>query len=180
MPIDSKQVCQIAVVVKDIHATVKNWSKLLAIPCPAVRTIPKAKEVPAFTHDMAGDYSDCLIAVFALGTITMEFIQPGEKSSPWKTHLETYGEGVQYIGFRVPDREQADKAINDMLDKSGPYHIGFYPNGTYAFYDTKEELGVEINIKSNDNNTKLIEKIVKTPEKGLAEILSQSEKEWNV
>ncbi|MDO4298485.1 MAG: VOC family protein [Lachnospiraceae bacterium] len=161
MGLGTQEVCHISFVVKDIEKTVKNWSVLLGIDLPRIWNIPTPEEAPALTNGVLEDYSDCRISVIKMKNITVEFVQPGQKSSPWKTWLEEHGEGFQHISFVVEDRDAAKKLIQDEFGVADWYHIGYYPGGTYAFYDTKNALGTEINIKSNDDNTAMITELLK-------------------
>ena len=38
-----------------------------------------------------------------IGDIELELIQPGEEESPWKDFLDSKGEGIQHLGFKVDD-----------------------------------------------------------------------------
>lgn len=161
MGLGTQEVCHISFVVKDIEKTVRNWSVLLGIDMPKIWNIPTPEEAPALTNGVLEDYSDCRISVIRMENITVEFVQPGQKSSPWKTWMEEHGEGFQHISFVVEDRAAAKKLIQEEFGTPDWYHIGYYPGGTYAFYDTKEALGTEINIKSNDDNTAIIKELLK-------------------
>ena len=161
MGIGTKEVCHMAFVVKDIDKTVKNWCTFFGIEIPRIWNLPKPEEAPALTNGKLEDYSDCRISVIQLGNILMEFVQPGENPSPWKTYLEEHGEGFQHISFVVEDRDKAKELIQKEFGVEDWYHIGYYPGGTYAFYDTKDALGAEINIKSNDDNTAIIAELLK-------------------
>lgn len=161
MGIGTKQVCHMAFVVKDIEKTVANWAAFFGIEVPRIWNLPAAEEAPALTNGVLEDYTDCRISVIELENIKMEFVQPGEKSSPWKTYLEEHGEGFQHISFVVEDRDAAKALIQKEFGVEDWYHVGYYPGGTYAFYDTKAALGSEINIKSDDDNRAIIEEILK-------------------
>lgn len=65
------------------------------------------------------------------------------------------------MAFVVEDREKAKIMIKDKFGVDDWYHIGYYPGGAYAFYDTKEALATEINIKDNHNNTAVIAELLK-------------------
>lgn len=160
MGIGTKQVCHMAFVVKDIDKTVENWATLFGIEKPRIWNLPAKEEAPALTNGVLEDYTDCRISVIELDNIKMEFVQPGEKSSPWKTYLEEHGEGFQHISFVVEDCEEAKRLIRKEFGIEDWYHVGYYPGGTYAFYDTKAALGVEINIKSDDDNRAIIEELL--------------------
>lgn len=167
--INTKAVCHMAIVVKDIEKVMDNWSKLFGIEKPNIGTIPSGNVVPAYTDGKAGDYSDCRIALVRFENLLLEFVQPGEKSSPWKDLLDKNGGNcLQNISFVVDDSQEAYKAIKE-IGGPAPFHIGFYPGGTYTFIDTAEQLGIPINIKQDVNNERKIAYLLAHPEKELSE-----------
>ena len=107
------------------------------------------------------DYSYCRISVIEMENLVIEFVQPGENPSPWKTWLEEHGEGYQHLAFVVEDREKAKKLLRDEFGTEDWYHVGYYPGGAYAFYDTKEALATEVNIKDNQDNRAIIAELLK-------------------
>ena len=44
---------------------------------------------------------------------------------------------------------------------TGNSQHSYYPGGAYAFYDTKEALATEINIKDNQDNRAIIAELLK-------------------
>lgn len=170
MALGTTKVWHLSFVVRDLETVIGNWAELLDVPVPEIMQVPAAEEAPAYTDDRLGDYTDCRIAVLEMENIKMEFVQPGESDSPWKDFLKKEGEGLQHISFLVPDSKEAKAALNEKLGIHDPYHIGFYPDGTYAFYSTKDKLGTELNIKSEESNTDLIKRILANREKPLSEL----------
>jgi hypothetical protein len=81
----------------------------------------------------------------------LELVQPGAKAGPWKDRLDKHGEGLQHISFIVPDRKKAQGELQ-AVGAPKPYHIGYWPGGTYSFTDSVAQLGVEVNIKTDDDN----------------------------
>lgn len=158
MSIGTKSICHLAFVTKDIYKITENWAKFLGIEKPEVWAIPSKEEAPALTYGKLEDYKDCLISVIQFDNIKMEIVQPGEEPNPWKLCLEKYGEGFQHVSFVVPDIEKAEETLKE-IGADTYYHIGYYPEDTYSFYDTKEALGMEVNIKFAADNKKRIEEL---------------------
>ncbi len=102
----------VAVVVRDIDKTVKRLEAMGIGPFRAGEAPPGAEGMFYRGKPLAMDFKE-LIA--KLGDIELELFQPGEKPSPWKEFLETRGEGLHHLGFRVDDVE---KEI-DRLTKQG-------------------------------------------------------------
>jgi hypothetical protein len=49
----------------------------------------------------------------------------------------------------VPDREKAQVKLQS-IGVPPPYHIGYWLGGTYSFTNNVPQLGVEVNIKTDD------------------------------
>jgi catechol 2,3-dioxygenase-like lactoylglutathione lyase family enzyme len=163
MSIGSKKMCQLAILVRDIERALDNWAKLLGMEKPSIWIFPKPDEVPAFTNGNIGDYSDCKLAIFELDNIRLELVEPGPHSGPWKEKLERDGEGLQHLSFIVPDRKKFNEALKN-IGAPVPYHIGYWPDVTYSFVNTIPQLGVELNIKTEDDNREKIKKLKENPE----------------
>jgi catechol 2,3-dioxygenase-like lactoylglutathione lyase family enzyme len=163
MSIGTTKLCHIAILVKDLDKAIKNWEQVLGVKAGEPFYLPPSIEVPSFTNGDRGDYTDCRITTIQLDNCMLELVQPGSKPSPWKEKLDRDGEGVQHISFVVPDRKQAQDALK-AAGAMPPYHIGYWPGGTYSFTDTVPQLGVEINIKTDDDNTAKKAKLLSDPE----------------
>jgi catechol 2,3-dioxygenase-like lactoylglutathione lyase family enzyme len=152
MSIGTTKLCHIAILVKDLDKAIKNWEQLLGVKAGEPFYLPPASEVPAFTNGEMGDYTDCRLVTIQLENCILELVQPGKNPGPWKDKLDRDGEGIQHISFIVPDRKKAQAELQ-ALGAPKPYHIGYWPGGTYSFTGSVPQLGVEINIKTDDDNT---------------------------
>jgi len=142
--IDPKSVCQIALVVKDIEASVRRYAELFGVPAPDIFTIPPQEE--AHTRFRGKPTATCAkLAVFDLGQVVLELTEADDKPSSWKQFIDERGEGVHHIGFKVADRESAMAHFRKM--GIGERHYGEYPGGSYTFVDSAELFGVIFNIK---------------------------------
>jgi methylmalonyl-CoA/ethylmalonyl-CoA epimerase len=147
MNFDSNVIMQVSIIVRDINKTAKNIANLFGMEVPEVFTLKKFGETYAEYH---GVPTDTLIklAVFKMGELDLELIEPDDKPSTFKTFLEENGEGVHHLGLVVKDKQQAIK----VMDENGVKvrYWGSFPGGTYTIADTKDLLGVFLNIKHND------------------------------
>jgi catechol 2,3-dioxygenase-like lactoylglutathione lyase family enzyme len=159
MPIGTTRLCHIAILVKDLDRAVANWERILGVKAGSAFYLPPASEVPSFTNGETGDYTDCRIATIQLENCMIELVQPGKNASPWKEKLDRDGEGVQHISFVVPDRKKAQGELK-AIGAPPPYHIGYWPGGTYSFTNSVPQLGVEVNIKTDDDNTAKKERLL--------------------
>jgi catechol 2,3-dioxygenase-like lactoylglutathione lyase family enzyme len=151
MSIGQDEVCHIAILVRDLDKAVENWAAVLSMEKPEPWYFPASDKVPNFTNGEPTDCSDVRLAVFQLPNVRIELVQPGQKQNAFKEAIDKYGEGLQHISFIVPDRHQANQCLQ-KLGMPQPYHIGYWPEGTYAFVNSRRQLGIEINVKTDDNN----------------------------
>ncbi len=165
MAIGSKLIRQICIAVWDLERAEKHWTHILGIQPEKLKT-PLWKDVPSFTHGKADRFVEQDFLVYHLdGGMALEIFGPGNPNqpNPWREFLEKHGEGVCNLAFYVEDRSKAYADIHEVCAAKGPYHEGFYPGGTYSFVDTYPELGVELNIKRDEDNTQRIAKLEADP-----------------
>ena len=161
MSLGTRKAVHISFVAKDIEKVMTAWGSLLGMEeCPRIWNIPGPETAPTYTNGHLELYRDCRISVIELDNLVLEVVQPGDEPSPWKTFLEKHGEGFMHIAFLVPDEQEAVRSIKEVTGVDGCYHIGYYPNQSYAFYDTFETLKTELNIKADRDNTGLIRDVL--------------------
>jgi len=101
-------ISQIGVVVKDMDQAVEYYSSLFGIgPFTVYEFVPEKHwfmEEPSYLKLMMGKAT--------WGNLEFELIQPIEGRSFHKEFLETHGEGIQHLGFFVPNY---DEMFNQFL-----------------------------------------------------------------
>jgi 4-hydroxyphenylpyruvate dioxygenase and related hemolysins len=145
--IDAKTICQVAIVVKDIEKTARNYAEIFGLPMPEISLVPPPEETHIqYRGKLTGTRAK--ICVFQMGPIVLELTEPDGEPSSWREFLDDKGEGVHHIGFVVEDR----KAELDFLEQKGIgiRHTGVYPGGSYTFTDSEEQLGVILNLKYSE------------------------------
>lgn len=144
-----KTVVQVAIVCKDIEATTKRWAALLGVEPPAIRTTRPGREVRLVYRGRPSD-GRVKLAFIRLGQVSLEFLEPVGGPTSWSEHLEKYGEGVQHLGFQVQDLERTLQGLKRLGIEE--LHRGRYDqdNGTYVYMDTKDALGVVIELLHSD------------------------------
>ena len=165
MGIGSKHISAICIVVWDIDKAERHWNRVLGFQAERLKT-PVFEQVPSFTDGKADSFNDEIeFLVYRLENDSLiEIFPPGPGDTPWRRFLDKYGEGVMSFGIYVPDRQEAYREIKAACGTDKPYHIGYYPDSTYSFVDTMDALGVQLNIKKNENNTERIHQLTKNPE----------------
>ncbi len=142
--IDGKTICQVALVVKDLDKTVKEYAKLFGVPKPTPFCVPEESEAHT-SFQGKPTKTRARLAVFDLGQVVLEITEPDEEPSSWKDFLEKNGEGIHHIAFMTEDREAAVKYFegNGMPVR----HYGEYEGGNYTVFDSKEKLGTFVQVK---------------------------------
>ena len=70
-----KKVIQIAIVVKDIEASSKNWAEVLGMPIPEIRTTRPGHEVKEIYRGKPSE-GQVKLTFFNLGQVVLELLQP--------------------------------------------------------------------------------------------------------
>jgi hypothetical protein len=147
MELDSNVIMQVTVVVKDIEKTARNIARLFGMDVPEIFTLDKIGTNYAEYQGVSTD-TKVKLAVFKMGDVDFELLEPDDKPSTWKTFLEEHGEGVHHVGLVVKDKDQAMEALGE--NGIAIRYWGSYPGGTYHIADTKDFMGVFLNIKHLD------------------------------
>jgi len=137
---------QVCIVVHDVRQANANWAKILGVPEEKIETIfPDG--ILHYTHGQPAEYKDCQVAKYQLGNFVLELIQPGESPSPWKAFLEKSGQGVFHFCVAVEDRKGFQQTLSE-IGVGLPYHIGYFPGGSYSYVPAKEQLGLELSVNN--------------------------------
>lgn len=88
------------------------------------------------------------MAMVQLGGLVMEIIAPSSPASPLAQLIEKRGEGVDSIGFTVPDVHRA----SDAIDAAGGRMTGSQggPEGDMAWLHPKNPLGLSLELLRRD------------------------------
>ena len=150
---ENRIITQICIVVHDVRKVNSNWAKTLGVPEEKIGTIfPDG--ILHYTHGKAAEYKDCQVAKYQLDNFVLELIQPGRTPSPWGEFLEKHGQGVFHFCILVNDRKIFQKRLSD-IGVDLPYHIGYFPGGSYSYVDSKEQLGLELSVNNQADYAEL-------------------------
>lgn len=141
---ESVLVTQICVVVRDVGRANAHWARVLGVPEAEIVTVfPPG--ILHYTHGAPAEYTDCRVAKYDLGQMVLELIQPGESPSPWRAFLEKHGQGVFHFCVVVKDRKGFQQTLTD-IGVGLPYHIGYFPQGSYSYVAATDALGLELSV----------------------------------
>ena len=155
---ENKMITQICIVVDDVREANSNWAKILGVPEEKIETIfPDG--ILHYTHGKAAEYKDLQVAKYQLEHLVLELMQPGPTPSPWRAFLDKNGPGVFHFCVLVNDRKVFQKTLAE-IGVGLPYHIGYYPNGSYSYVDSKDQLGLELSVNNQADYTGLMKELL--------------------
>lgn len=147
LPFLNKGVAQVAIVVKDLDETVKQYHELFGIGPWHFYIYQKPLVKRMSYRGRPADHA-FRIALSYFGSSRIELIEVKEGNSIYKDFIKEHGYGIQHLGFLVDDMQealsQARKAGFEMIQDGS----GFGPDGDghYAYLDTEKVLGVTIEL----------------------------------
>jgi len=132
-------ICQIGVVVRNIERTAKIYSDVFGMEVPQVIITDPEEQAHTKYHGNPTP-ARAKLAFFSMGSLSLELIEPIGGPSTWKEFLDTHGEGIHHIAFQVKGMDW----VLDYLNEKGIKQIqrGDFTGGRYAYVDSKEPLGV--------------------------------------
>jgi methylmalonyl-CoA/ethylmalonyl-CoA epimerase len=142
-PLLQKGIAQIAILVKDLEATVENYQKVFGIGPWDFYTYAKPFVREMSYHGHPADYK-IRIALSQLGPIRIELIEVQEGDSIYADYIREHGFGVHHLGVLVEDMPEAlnqagSVGLRMIQDGSG---FGADGDGHYAYLDTEQQFGV--------------------------------------
>lgn len=146
--LDNSKFAQIGFVVHDIEAAKAAYA--LLFDCAAPETRPGGDYAMTRTRVYGEPAPEAAadLAFFQLSDgVQLELIQPNDKPSVWRDHLDKYGEGVHHIAFQVEDADEAVRRLQEkfgaVVEQEGNYGDG---SGKYVYLDVQEQLKCRIEL----------------------------------
>ena len=121
-PFAGASVQHVGLVVHDINTAVKDYADFLGVPVPEVGEARTIQYVDSYE----GDHSAwARIAMFGMGDILLDLVEPVGGASPWRNHLDRAGEGLQHVCIEVDD---VAPAVQELLRRGGTPETTSYVN----------------------------------------------------
>ena len=95
-----KKIDHIGIAVKDLDQQMKFYTEIFGLSCAGIEEVVDQK---------------VKVAIFPVGEVRIELLQPTAEDSPIAKFLEKKGEGIHHIGYLVTDLE----ANLNRLEKKG-------------------------------------------------------------
>jgi methylmalonyl-CoA/ethylmalonyl-CoA epimerase len=157
---ENRFIFNICVVVTDARQASAHWARVLGVPEAPVETIfPAEAEIIHFTHGQPAAYTDLQVAKYQLEHLNLELMQPGPTPSPWRAFLDRNGPGVFHFCMLVNDRKGFQQTLSE-IGVGMPYHVGYFPNGSYSYVNSREQLGLELSVNTLGDTQELFKSLL--------------------
>ena len=146
--LESNCMTQIAILCHNIEETRAAYAEFLGLEEPPI-VITDAYEKSQSEYLSKPTEARAKLCFFDIADgVQLELIEPDEKPSTWREHLDAYGECVHHIAFGIKDTAGKIKKLESLgipLSQKGEYE-----GGRYAYFDTKKPLKVIVETLEND------------------------------
>jgi catechol 2,3-dioxygenase-like lactoylglutathione lyase family enzyme len=142
--IGTNVICQIAVVVQDIERAARRYAEIFGLEVPSWH-LTAPKEETNIRYRGEPTEARAKLAFLQMGPqLNIELIEPVGAPSVWQEHLDSHGEGIHHIAFRV---QSMDEALA-YLDGEGVAAVqrGDFTGGQYTYVDSAADLGVMLEL----------------------------------
>jgi catechol 2,3-dioxygenase-like lactoylglutathione lyase family enzyme len=142
----SQIICQVGLIVRDIERSSAAYADLFGMDVPEW-ILTDAYESAHTEYRGQPTAARAKLAFFDLGQVSLELIEPVGAPSTWREFLETHGEGMHHIAFRIQGMEEQ----LTILAEKGMLAVqrGDYTGGRYAYVDAVPQLGVILELLEN-------------------------------
>ena len=144
--IASKNVTQVAIIVKDIDKARIAWAQILGVKTPDVRVAESHFSRPTLYMGNPSD-AKAKLAFFAMDNLQIELIQPLGGKSTWQEFLDNNGEGLHHIAFQVKNIDGIEKEFASL--EMTTIQRGGWDGGAYSYIDSSNEIGCMLELLEN-------------------------------
>ena len=124
----------VGLAVRDIEASARRYAEVFGVPVPRISTVDV--DMPG------GGKATIRITQIALPNFRIDLGQGVGPNNPFSAFVTKYGDGIQHIGFAVPDRVSERAAA--LVARGGVQTVGKTANAPFAFVDMTSVLGTTI------------------------------------
>jgi catechol 2,3-dioxygenase-like lactoylglutathione lyase family enzyme len=140
------RLAQIGVVVRNLEASMKHYESILGIkPYRVIERSPTAEGKKYYYGKESDFYQKA--ALYQLGDIEFELLEPFGGDSVLSDYLAAHGEGIHHIAFDTGDFKGVREHFEELgipLAQTGP--TSRHPALRWAFFDTVKDLGTTVEV----------------------------------
>ena len=139
---------QVGFVVEDIEKAKKTYALLFGCAEPTTNLCGEFAVTQTRVYGELAPEADCKLAFFDLTPgVQLELIEPNEKPSVWRDHLNKYGEGIHHIAFKTDNADETARRLQQelgaVLEQEGNYGDG---SGKYIYLLLQDTLKCRIEL----------------------------------
>ena len=138
------KVDHVGVVVRDMDKAVEYYQSLGIGPFERLKHMGLAK-TEVLGKPIKLDAIQIKPRIARMGQIGFELIQPVAGESLWKEFLETKGEGINHMAYRVDDIDKSTAELEEIGYKV-LWSARFTDGGGAAYFDTRQVGGVIVEL----------------------------------
>lgn len=139
------KVSQIAIVVRDVKASVKRYWEELGVGPWNIWDLDHRSMSEMTLRGKPGSYS-FRVAMTTIGDVAIELVQPLEGHSIFKEFLDRKGEGLHHLKYKMED---TDSTLHEFTKKGGRVlqsaRIG---DSSFYYLDTESKLGFVLELST--------------------------------
>lgn len=144
--LSNPKLVQVGVVVRDLDAAMEHYRQLLGME--PTRVIEKSPTAPGKKY-YRGAESDFYqrVALYQMGEVEFELLQPYGEASALSDYLAEHGEGIHHVAFDTDDFPAYERHLNSCgAEKIQTGPTSRHPALRWGFFDTGEKLGTMIEL----------------------------------
>src|SRR5262249_39683898 len=130
------KVTHVGVVVKDMDAAVREYTRVMGFPATKIATFP----IPV----PDGRKAEFKNAVFYMPNFFIEVIQPTNNVGPYYEQLQAHGTSIQHVGLQAPGEGSIDPVRTMLEQQGGRWTLG--SKGVAYAYVSFQTLGTNIEV----------------------------------
>ena len=131
---------QIGFIVRDVEATKVKLAEFLGMPVPPTQDLGDYSVTHTTVNGQPAPDASCKMAFFDLENVQLELIEPNGVKSTWQDYLDTHGEGIHHLGFKVKGTEQMVMACEGFGLPCVQHGVYGDASGEYAYMDATDKL----------------------------------------
>ena len=144
--LNNPKLVQVGVVVRDLDKAVANYREMLGMePTRLIERSPTAPGKKYYNGAESDFYQR--VALYQMGEVEFEILQPFGEASALSDYLEEHGEGIHHVAFDTDDFTAYEKHLNAcgaQRIQTGP--TSRHPALRWGFFNTNEKLGTMIEL----------------------------------
>jgi catechol 2,3-dioxygenase-like lactoylglutathione lyase family enzyme len=143
----SNVIVQVGLIVRDVEETARAYADVFGVDVPQW-FLTNPEEVAHTRYRGKPTRARAKLAFFDMGSVQLELIEPVGGPSTWQEFLDTHGEGVHHIAFRIKGMSEQ---VAYLEGKGMPLvQRGDYTGGRYAYMDSTSQLKTILELLEND------------------------------